>query len=112
MLSVKAELFADHASVAAIEGGFVVTRLVGDGIRVDTYETNGKLTGGLDVVDSPTADIAFLAFDSDGARVLVALGRYTFHVLDIRVGSDLVPTVVETQALREDWRQGTDFGVY
>ncbi|MDH3655780.1 MAG: hypothetical protein OEN21_16055 [Myxococcales bacterium] len=112
VLSAKTEAFADHATVAAVEGGFVVTRLVGDGVRVDTYETNGELSGAIDVVDNPAADIAFLASDSDGARVLVALGQYTFHVLEIRVGSGLVPTVVETQALHEDWRQGIDFGVY
>ncbi len=112
VLSAKAEAFTDHATVAAVEGGFVVTRLVGDGIRVDTYDTNGELTGGLDMVDNPVADVAFLASDSDGARVLVALGQYTFHVLDIRVGSGLVPHVVETQALHQDWRQGINFGVY
>jgi hypothetical protein len=94
VLSVKAEVFTDHATVAAVEGGFLVTRLVGDGIRVDTYDANGEPTGGLDVVDSPTADIAFLDSDGDGARVVVALGQYSFHVLDIRVGSGLVPTVV------------------
>lgn len=112
VLSVKAEAFADHATVAPVEGGFVVTRLVGDGIRVDTYDTNGELTGALDVVDSPTADIAFLDSDSDGDRVLVALGQYAFHVLDIRVGSGLVPDVVETQVLHADWRQGIDLGIY
>ncbi len=111
-LSVKTELFADHATVAAVEGGFVVARLVGDGIRVDTYDTKGALTGGLDVVDSPTADIAFLDSDSDGARVLVTLGQYSFHVLDIRVSSGLAPTVVDVQALQEDWRQGIDLGIY
>ena len=112
VLSVKAELFADHATVAAVDAGFVVARLVGDGIRVDTYDTTGALTGDLDVVDSPAADIEFLDSDSDGARVLVALGQYSFHVLDIRVGSGLIPTVMETQALHEDWRQGIDFGIY
>ncbi len=111
-LSVKTELFADHATVAAVEGGFVVTRLVGDGIRVDTYDTNGALTGDLDVVESPAADIAFLESDSDGARVLVALGQYSFHVLDIRVSSGLAPTVVDVQALQESWRQGIDLGIY
>ncbi|MBT8468774.1 MAG: hypothetical protein HKN10_07040 [Myxococcales bacterium] len=112
LLSVKAEAFADHATVAAVEGGFVVARLVGDGIRVDTYDASGELSGGLDVVDSPTDDIAFLTSDSDGDRVLVALGQQAFHVLDIRVGAGLVPTVVDTQALHPDWRQGIDFGVY
>jgi hypothetical protein len=111
-LSVKSEIFGDHATVAAIEGGFLVTRLVGDGIRVDTYDNNGELSGGLDVVQSPATDIASLTSDSSGDRVLVALGQYSFHVLDIRIGSGLVPTVVDTQALNEDWRQGIDFGVY
>ena len=112
VLSVKSEAFADHATIAAIEGGFVVTRLVGDGIRVDTYDTNGEPTGGLDVVDSPTANIAFLTSDSHGDRVLAAFGQYFFHVLDIRVDSGLVPSVVGIQGLHEDWRQSIDLGIY
>ena len=111
LLSTKSELFTDHATVTAVDGGFVVTRVVGDGIRVDSYDTKGNATGNLDLVDSPTEHIVFMSSDGDGGRVLVALGQYSFHVLEIHIDAEMVPTVVATQELHEDWRQGIDLSV-
>jgi len=112
VLSVKSEVFGDHASVTAVDGGFVVTRVVGNEIRLDTYDTSGDATGNFDVIESPTQPITFLASDGVGSRVLVALGRYSFYVLDIHVDSDLVPIILNTQGLHEDWLQFEDVGVY
>ncbi len=105
VLSTKAELFADRATVAAVDGGFAVTRIVGDRIQVETYDTNGERTGSVDQVDSPSNDVAFLVSDSDRDRVVAALGRYSFYMLDVRVNAALVPNIVTTQTLHEDWDQ-------
>ena len=46
------------------------------------------------------------------SRVLVALGQFSFHVVEVQVDSDLVPIIVDTQQLHADWRQGMTLGVY
>lgn len=112
VLSVKSEIFGDHASVVAVDGGFLVTQIVGDGLLVRTYDKNGDPSGALDFVESPTKSIGFLVSDGAGARVLVALGQHSFHVVDVHVDSDLVPIIVETQELNELWHQAPYFGAY
>jgi len=110
VLSVSQELFGDHASVTAVDGGFLVTRIISDQVRVETYDTEGNRTGFHDDVDSPT-QTKFLQSDSAGKRVLVALGQFSFHVVEVRVDSSLVPIIVGTQQLHDDWRQGETLGV-
>jgi len=112
VLSVKGEVFDDHATVTAIEGGFVVTRLIADQLRVETYDTSGDRTGHHDDLDRPTEATKFLVSDSAGERVLIALGQYSFHVIDVLVDTDLVPIILGTQELHDDWRQGIDWGIY
>jgi len=112
VLSVKAEVFTDFATVAEVDGGFAVTRIVADAVRVETYDRSGKRTGHHDDIDSPTKTIAFLESSSAGKRVLVTLGQHSFYVVDVHVDSDLIPIVVDTQALHADWHQGTELGVY
>jgi len=110
-LSVKQESFADHASVAAVDGGFLVTRIVSDRLRVETYDTQANRTGLYDDMGSP-AETKFLGSDSSGQRVLAALGQYSFHVVEVHVDSDLAPIIIDTQELHADWRQGETLGVY
>jgi hypothetical protein len=112
VLEVKREVFDDRATVAAIDGGFAVTRVVGERIRVETYGLDGSPTGGSDAIDTPVAEIAFVDSDSTSERVVVALGKQSFHVVDIHVDSGLIPVVLESSGLHEDWRQGIDWGVY
>ncbi len=112
VLSTKGELFADLATVAAVNGGFAVTHLVGNRIQVETYDTNGESTGSVDQVDSPSDDPAFLVSDSDSGRVLAAFGRYSFYVLDVRANSALVPNILMAQTLHEDWNQPRPIGGY
>jgi hypothetical protein len=112
VLSAKGEVFADHATVTAIDGGFVVTRVIADQLRVETYDTHGDRTGHHDDIERPSEATKFLESDGAGQRVLVALGQQSFHVVDVRVDADLVPIIVGTQALHDDWRQGVDWGVY
>jgi len=112
VLSVKTEVFDDYTTVTAVDGGFVVARLIGDQVRVETYDTRGDRTGHHDDVDSPVSETAFLESDSVGRRALVAFGKHGFHVLDVSVDSALVPIVVESQALHENWDQGRTLGVY
>jgi hypothetical protein len=110
--SIKTEVFGDHATVTAVDGGFVVARVLADRLRVETYHTDGNRTGHHDDIDNPSQTTTFLESDASGNRVLVALGQYAFHVAEVHVDSDLVPVIVGTQALHEDWRQGTKLGVY
>jgi Putative metal-binding motif len=112
VLSVKGEVFADHATVTAVEGGFAVARIIAGQLRIETYDLDGKRTGHHDDIESPIAATAFLESDSAGPRMLVALGRYAFHVVDVDVDADLVPVISGAQELHSDWRQGIDFGIY
>ncbi len=110
--SIKTEVFSDHATVSAVEGGFAVTRVIADQIRVETYDSAGNRTGHHDDTDVPTPEVAFIESDASGTRLLVALGKYTFHVLDVRVDSDRVPIIVEVNELHSDWKQGMTLGAY
>lgn len=110
--SVRQEQLGDHATVSAVAGGFVVARVIADQVRVETYDTAGKRTGHHDDIDNPSGDNAFIHSDAYGKRVLVALGQHRFHVLEVTVDSDLVPIIVETQRLHDDWDQGIDWGIY
>ncbi len=112
VLAVKGDVFPDHATVAAVEGGFVVARVAGSQLHVETYDTQGEPTGSSDSVASPTSNIAFLSSDASEQRVLVALGQHRFHVLEAYVDSELDPVILDTQALHDDWDQGIDFGIY
>ncbi|MGB8221626.1 MAG: hypothetical protein WCF10_03520 [Polyangiales bacterium] len=112
VLSTRSEVFNDHATVTAVDVGFVVARIVAGRLWVETYDLAGKRTGHHDDIESPTPDSAFLDSDSTGRRVLVAMGQYSFHVIDIDVDADLVPVISGAQELHRDWRQATEFGVY
>ena len=111
VLSVKGETFGDQASVAAVYGGFVVSRIIADQLRVETYDTDGNRTGHHDDTDGPY-EATFLESDGAGQRVLVAFGQYSFRVVDAHVDSDLVPIILGMESLHEDWKQGMTVGVY
>jgi len=111
VLSAKEEVFDDHATVTAVDGGFVATRIIADQLRVETYDTDGNRTGHHDDMDGPS-ESAFLESDGAGRRVLIAFGQYSFHVVDVYVDSNLVPIIVDTQSLHEDWEQARTLGVY
>ncbi len=104
VLSIKEEVFDDHVTVTAVAGGFVVTRVISDQIRVETYDTDGNRTGHHDDIESPS-ETAFLESDGSGKRVLVVLGQHAFYVVEVHVDSDLVPVILGTQRLHEDWDQ-------
>ncbi|UCH30664.1 MAG: hypothetical protein JSV06_06465, partial [Myxococcales bacterium] len=112
VLSVKQERLADHATVVAVEGGFVVAQLVADMLRVETFGTDGTRTGHHDDLPNPTNEIAFLESASSGNRVLLALGQHQFHVVEAHVDSELVPIIRRQQELHDDWDQGIDWGIY
>jgi len=61
---------------------------------------------------SSPANTKFMESGSSGNRMLVALGQFSFHVVDVHVDSDLIPIVISTQQLHADWRQGETLGVY
>lgn len=112
VLSVKQERFDDHATVAAVDGGFVVTRVIADQLRVETYDTAGARTGHHDDIDNPSLHNAFLESDAASGRVVVALGKHQFYVLEAHVDAALVPIILGTQELHDDWDQGIDWGIY
>ncbi|MBW2548176.1 MAG: putative metal-binding motif-containing protein, partial [Deltaproteobacteria bacterium] len=111
VLSIKNEVFDERATVTAVSGGFVVTRIIADQLRVETYDTEGNRTGHHDDIEGPS-QTTFLESDGAGQRVLVAFGQYSFQVVDAYVDSSLVPIILGTQSLHEDWKQGTKLGVY
>jgi len=111
-MSLKSQAFGDHATVAAVDRGFVVTRVVAEQVRVETYDLAGDKTGHHDDIVRPTQEIAFIESASAGPRVLVALGQHAFHVLDVHVDSALIPIIVGSQGLHSDWDQGIDWGVF
>jgi hypothetical protein len=104
VLAVKEELFPDHATVTSVNGGFLVARMVGDQLRVETYNTQGDHTGYYDEVDAPI-EPAYLDSDASGKRILIALGRNLPYVVEVHVDSELTPIVLETRALHGDWFQ-------
>jgi hypothetical protein len=111
VLSIKGEVFDDHATVTAVDGGFVVTRIIADRVRIETYDHTGSRTGHHDEIDA-SSETQFLVSDAFDRRVLVGLGKYSFHVVEAHVDSDLIPIVTDSQALHDDWRQGMTLGVY
>ena len=111
VLSTKAELFDDHTTIAGVDGGFVVSRVVAGQLRVETYDTEGNRIGQHDDIAGPSS-VAFLDSDSAGPRVLVAMGQHEFEVVDVYVGDDLVPIIMDAKELHSDWKQGMTLGVY
>ena len=112
VLGVKRESFDAHASVAAVDGGFALARLIGDQIRVETYDLAAARTGHHDDFENPVAPNAFLDSDASGGRLLVAFGQHRFYVLEASVDASLVPIVVDSQRLHAEWDQGIDWGIY
>jgi hypothetical protein len=109
---VKQELFNELATVAAIDGGFAVTRILAGMLRIESYHADGTRTGHHDDLPNPSAEAAFLESDAAGGRVLVALGKHAFHVVEAEVDAALVPIIIESQELHEAWDQGIDWGIY
>jgi hypothetical protein len=75
-------------------------------VQVETYDTSGNPTGHRDDMESPS-QTEFLESDSSGKRVLVALGKLSFYVVEVHVDSDLVPIILDTRELHDDWDQAT-----
>jgi hypothetical protein len=105
VLSTKVEVFDGHATVTAVDGGYLVARIAEDELRVLTYDSSGEATGNVDATDNPVPDLAFMTSDSNSSRVLVSLGRLKFHAFDVHVDSDLVPIILGTQQLHPGWDQ-------
>ena len=112
VLAVKQESLSDHATVAAVDGGFVLSRLLTDQLRVETYATDGARTGHHDDVPNPDMDNAFLTSSAAGGRLVIGLGQHQFYVVEAHVDSDLVPIVTGTQQLNKAWDQGIDWGIF
>ena len=110
--AVKQRELADHSSVAAIDDGFVVTRVTGSELVIETYDLSGEPTGHSDEVTLPYADLDFVESDAVGSRLLVLFGGRRFHLVEAHVDSSRIPIIVEQREVHEDWRQGIDFGVF
>jgi hypothetical protein len=111
-LSIKQEVFGDHATVTSVDGGFVVARAIGSRLRVETYDTGGSPTGHHDDINSPDPTSRFLQSDGAGRRVLIALGKHSFHVVEANVNSNLVPIILGAQTLHAGWNQSEAWGMY
>jgi hypothetical protein len=112
VLSVKQEQLDERATLAAVDHGFALTRIVAGMIRIETFHSDATRTGYHDDIENPSAAHAFLESDAAGGRVLVALGKHRFHVVEARVDAELVPIIEGSQELHDDWAQGIDWGIY
>jgi len=118
VLSTKVEVFDGHATVTAVDDGYLVARIAEDELRVLTYDRFGEATGNVVATNNPVPDLVFMTSDRSGGRVLVSLGGLTFHAFDVHVDSDLVPLILSTQRLHSRWDQATQqegipaFGAY
>ncbi len=112
VLSVRQEQFPARGTVAPVDGGFVVTRAIADTLRIETYRSDATRTGHHDDIDNPSLEHAFLESDASSGRVLIALGKHQFHVVEAHVDAELVPIIAGSQALHADWDQGIDWGIY
>ena len=112
VLAVKQERFSDHATVAEVDGGFVLTQLLADQLRVETYAADGTRTGHHDDIANPALDSAFVTSSLADGRLVVGLGKHRFYVVEAHIDSELVPIVTATQPLHEAWDQGIDWGIY
>lgn len=108
VLTFKEEpVFDGLASVAAVDGGFVVTRRVGDRIFAETYDESGTKTGLDDDIPYYGVSLDFLESDGFGREVLVSLGIWRVDTMAIEVDQSLTPFIIEMQRLHEDWdKQG------
>jgi len=104
VLTVKEKVLPDQATVTPVEGGFLVARMVGDQLWVETYDTKGDRTGYQDEIVSPI-EPASLESDVSGKRVLVSVGKLSAHVVEVHVDSELTPIILEMRALHKDWTQ-------
>lgn len=112
VMSVKTEVFDEHATVTAVDGGFLVTRVTFDQVRVETYGADGNRTGHHDGFPNPNNKTVFLESDGSGQRAVVALGDLEFQVAEAQVDSDLIPIVLGVQKLHSDWDQGITYNLY
>lgn len=107
----KEEVFEGLGSVASVEGGFVVTRVFGGTLRVETYDDTGARTGHNDDINT-TLDVEFLESDAAGSDVYMTWGKLNYFAAEARVDSDLIPVVVGSHQLHERWDQLTMFFAY
>ena len=107
LIAKEVPVFERAASVAAVDGGFVVTRHSGDRIFAETYDENGIKTGLDDLIVSSAAHLDFLASDGHGSQVLVSFGTWRIDTMAIEVDDSLAPFIIDKQLLHEDWdKQG------
>ncbi len=112
VLSVKKEeAFDGLGSVAAVEGGFVVTRVFGGQLRVETYDDAGVRTGHHDDL-SIASEVAFVESDAEGSDVFLTWGKLNYFAAEAQVDSDLIPVVVGSHQLHERWDQSTMLFAY
>ncbi|MDH3625463.1 MAG: MopE-related protein [Myxococcales bacterium] len=107
----KEEVFDGLRSVAAVDGGFAVTRVFGGQLRVETYDDAGSRTGHSDDITT-TLDVAFLESDADGSDVYMTWGKLNYFAAEAHVDSDLIPVIIGSHQLHERWDQTTMFFAY
>ncbi|MGB5809461.1 MAG: MopE-related protein [Polyangiales bacterium] len=106
LVVIKEDVFAGIGSVAAIEGGFVVTRIFNEQLRVETYDREGNRTGHRDDLDIENVG-GFL--DSDGAEreVWIAWGDRRYTAASVIVDANLIPVITDSRDLHPAWDQVT-----
>lgn len=112
VLSLKQESFGEHATVAVAGNHYVVTRMLSNDVRVETYDTVGNRTGRFD--DTPRLDAGSAFVESSGwdGRVVIGYGKHEFFVLDVTVDDDGIPVILDQVRLHTLWDQGDLLGIF
>jgi hypothetical protein len=107
----KEEVFGGLGSVAAVDGGFAVTRAFPGQLQFETYDPTGARTG-KNATFNTIAEVAFLESDGDGSEVYLTWGKLTYHAAEAHVDSNLIPTIIAQHQLHESWDQSPEFIAY
>lgn len=107
----KEEVFDGLGSVAAVDGGFAVTRAFPGQLQFETYDPTGARTG-KSATFNTIAEVAFLESDGNGSEVYITWGKLTYHAAEAHVDFNLIPTIVGQHQLHEAWDQPPVFYVY
>ena len=112
VLAVKKEpVFGGLGSVAAVDGGFAVTRAFPGQLQFETYDPIGGRTG-KSATFNTIAEVAFLESDGDGSEVYITWGKLTYHAAEAHVDFNLIPTIIGQHQLHEAWDQSTTLYAY
>lgn len=104
------EVTAGIGTVASVDGGFAVSRVLNGQIRIETYDTTGERTGQADdVAIDPGLEPEFVDSDASDNALFVAWGYREAFVASVLIDRDLIPVVLDSTRLHHAWDQSEVF---